>query len=250
MEYKILRKYLDILKWDATPETVLQGVVRSSIINILARGIGYLRNVAIAVLLGFSYQTDGFFMALALVGIFLIFADVFDSIGVPQLVKARMQSEEEFKKLAGLLFTFTLLLSVSMSFLALLLMELVLQIPAGFSPQAKEATRISYLLLIPYIFSSFIFYHFGAVLRSQRRFTHYFIGEFFISLANFMVVLVGLFLTKDYKTLPVSLSIAYVVGCMYMLYVGREYLHLKFYLDERTKKLFFQFFQLSLLYGV
>ncbi|MCS6876636.1 MAG: MATE family efflux transporter, partial [Aquificaceae bacterium] len=151
---------------------------------------------------------------------------------------------------AGLLFTFTLLLSLSMSLLALLLMELILQIPAGFSPQAKEATRISYLLLIPYIFSSFIFHHFGAVLRSQRRFTHYFIGEFFMSVVNFTVTLTGLILTKDYKTLPVSLAIAQTIGSLYMLYVGREYLHLKFYLDDRAKKLIFQFFQLSLLYGV
>ncbi|MEN2994006.1 MAG: lipid II flippase MurJ [Thermodesulfovibrio sp.] len=245
-----INKLIKILKISNNPETVLEGAIRSSIINVFARGIGYLRNVAIAVILGFNYQTDGFFMALALVGIFLIFADVFDSIGVPQLVKARMKSEEEFKKLAGLLFSFTLLLSLSMSLLALVLMELILKIPAGFSTQAIEATKTSYILLIPYIFSSFIFHHFGAVLRSQRRFTQYFIGEFFISVANFIAVLMGLLFTKDYRTLSVSLSIAYIVGCIYMLYVGREYIHLKFYLEEGTKKLILQFFQLSILYGV
>ncbi|MCS7263186.1 MAG: MATE family efflux transporter [Aquificaceae bacterium] len=206
--------------------------------------------MSVAVLLGFSYQTDGFFMALALAGIFLTFADVFDSIGVPQLVRARMQSQEEFKKLAGLLLTFTLVLSTSSTLLALLLAELVLRIPAGFSPQAMEATKTSYLLLLPYIFGSFLFHHFGAVLRSQRRFTQYFVGEFFISLANLVAVLLGLLLTKDYRVLPVSFSVAYAVGCVYMLYVGREHLHLELRFDARAKKLFFQFFQLALLYSI
>jgi putative peptidoglycan lipid II flippase len=41
----------------------------------------------------------------------LIFADVFDSISVPNLVSARLKGEEEFKSLAGLLFFFTLILS-------------------------------------------------------------------------------------------------------------------------------------------
>ncbi|MEM4869969.1 MAG: hypothetical protein QW081_06250, partial [Desulfurococcaceae archaeon] len=72
-------------------ERVLEAVVKSSLINLLARGFGYFRSVAIAVLLGFSYQTDAFFMALSLIGIFLIFVDVFDSVGVPELVKARMK---------------------------------------------------------------------------------------------------------------------------------------------------------------
>ncbi|MCS7214412.1 MAG: hypothetical protein NZ927_09395, partial [Candidatus Calescibacterium sp.] len=48
------------------PETVLQGLVRS--INLIARTIGYLKNVAFAVLFGFSYQTDGLFIALSLLG--------------------------------------------------------------------------------------------------------------------------------------------------------------------------------------
>ena len=65
------------------PEKVLSAVFKSSFINFFARIFGYLKNFIIAILLGFSYQTDGFFMAISLIGIFLIFVDVFDSIGVP-----------------------------------------------------------------------------------------------------------------------------------------------------------------------
>lgn len=232
------------------PETVLQGSLRSSFVNLIARGIGYLRNVAIAVILGFSYQTDGFFMALTLMGIFLIFADVFDSVGVPQLVKARMKSEEEFKKLAGLLFTFTLALSLSISALTIFLMDIVLKIPAGFSLQALESTKISYILLLPYVVFNFIFQHFGAILRSQRRFTYYFIGELIMGIINFSITTTGLIITKSFETLPLSLSIAQFVGALYMLYVGRDFIHLRFYVDDITKRLMFQFLKLSALYAV
>ncbi|MCS7206277.1 MAG: hypothetical protein NZ853_11335 [Leptospiraceae bacterium] len=105
-------------------ETVLQGAIRSSILNVIVKGFGYFRNVAIAILLGFNYQTDGFFMGLSLLGLFLIFADVFDFIGVPQLVRAREEGPDEFKKLSGLLFYFTLLLSISMVILPILFLNI------------------------------------------------------------------------------------------------------------------------------
>lgn len=54
-------------------EKVLDAVIRSSFINLIARGFGYLKHVAIALLLGFSFKTDAFFMAVSLIGIFLIF---------------------------------------------------------------------------------------------------------------------------------------------------------------------------------
>lgn len=245
-----MKDALRIIRLDKSPESVLLGAIRSSIVNVLARGLGYFRNVTIAVLMGFSYQTDGFFMALALVGIFITFADVFDSIGVPQLVRARIRGKEEFNRVAGILFTFTLILSVLVTLLALLLMDLILKIPAGFSHQAIEATKASYLLLIPYIFGSFIFHHIGAVLRSQRRFTQYFIGELIVSIVNFVVVLIGLIVTNDYKTLPISFSVSQVAGVVYMLYIGKEYIHFKLYSDDLTRRLLIQFFQLSLLYGI
>ncbi|MCX7948439.1 MAG: murein biosynthesis integral membrane protein MurJ, partial [candidate division WOR-3 bacterium] len=196
---------------------------------LIARTIGYLRNVAVAVLFGLSYQTDGLLMALPLLGIFLIFVNVFDSLGVPQLVKARMQSEKEFKNLAGLLFTFTLALGLLLSVLAIVLIDLVLIIPAGFGSQALESTKSPYVLLIPYLFSNFIFHHFGAVLRSQRRFTHYFLGELVISIANFVSLVLGYYLVKDFRVIPASISLAHMLGALYMLYVGREFVHLRFY---------------------
>ena len=92
-------------------ESIKEALLKTSFINLLARILGYLKQVSIAILLGFSYQTDAFFMALSLIGVFLIFVDVFDSLGVPNLVFAKEKAEEEFKRLAGLLLTFTTILA-------------------------------------------------------------------------------------------------------------------------------------------
>ncbi|MEO0279012.1 MAG: lipid II flippase MurJ [candidate division WOR-3 bacterium] len=231
-------------------ERVLEAVFRSSFLNLLARACGYARSVAIAVIIGFSYKTDAAFMALSLIGIFLLFVDVFDSIGVPQLVMARIDSEVSFRKITGLLFSFTVLISFVVSFLALFLLSLILKIPAGFSKEAITATKDSYLLLLPYLFLSFYFHHFGAVLRSQRRFTVYFVGELIFSFSSFLVTAFGLWITKDYRVIPLSFSVSQLFATLYMVYVGKEFLHFSLYWDSATRKLLSQFIQLLMVYSI
>lgn len=231
-------------------ETVLEAVIKTSIINFFARLFGYGRTFVIAVFLGFNHKTDGFFMALSLIGIFLIFADVFDSIGVPQLVRARLEGRENFKRLAGLLLTFTTFLAFSITIIALILTPFVLKIPAGFNKEALEATKISYFFLIPYLTFSFFFHHFGAVLRSERRFTLYFIGEFIVTFLNFVITALGLYFYKDFRFLPISLSISQGLATLYMFFISKEFLHFCFYVDPEIKKMFNQFLQLLILYGI
>jgi len=231
-------------------ERVLDAVIRSSFINLLARVSGYLKNVAIVVILGFGYQTDAFFMALSLVSLLLIFGDVFDSVGVPNLVKARLESEEEFRKLSGLLFTFTLILAFGLILIALIFLPFIMKIPVGFKGEVLKLTKNSFFLLLPYAFFYFIFHHFGAVLRSVRRFTHFFLGEFLFSFLSFLFILTGLLTLKSPYVLPVSVSIAQFLATLYMLYVGRRFLHFAFFWDKRVKALLKHFLLLSALYGV
>jgi putative peptidoglycan lipid II flippase len=232
------------------PESIRHAIIKTSTINLLARGFGYLKHLAIAILLGFSYQTDAFFMALSLLGIFLIFVDVFDSIGVPQLVFARMKSEEEFKKLAGLLLTFTTILAFSLTFIALVGIPLLSKIAVGFDQRAKEATELHLLLLLPYLFLNFFFHHFGAVLRSLRYFTPYFIGEFIFSFFSFLFITFGLYLFHSPLVLPISLSLSQLMATLYIIFVGKEFLHFSFFIDKRVKEILKHFVFLSALYGV
>ncbi|MDI1471626.1 MAG: lipid II flippase MurJ [Thermodesulfovibrio sp.] len=240
----------NLFKLNSKPEAIRYALIRSSFLNILARFAGYLKHLAIAFLLGFNYQTDAVFMALSLIGIFLIFADVFDSIGVPNLVEARLKNDDEFKKLSALLLTFTLILATSILVLSILFYPLAKHIPIGFSKEAKDYLGFSYFLLLPYLYFSFIFHHFGALLRSLRRFTEYFIGELIFSVSSFVFIALGLYFFHDFKVIPISLSISQVLATIFLLFRAKEFIHLKLYQDEKVNLILKHFFYLSALYGV
>jgi len=249
-EKEIFSNIRNLFNFNAQPEAIRHALIRSSFLNLFARGAGYLKHLAIAILLGFSYKTDAVFMALSLLGIFLLFADVFDSIGVPNLVSARLNGEEDFKNLSALLLTFTLILSFSILVLSIVLYPVLKHIPIGFSKEAKDYLSISYFLLLPYLFLNFIFHHFGAVLRSLRRFTEYFVGELIFSISSFIFTALGLYFFRDFRVIPISFSISQVLATLFLLLRAKEFIHLKFYLDERALLILKHFFYLSALYGV
>jgi putative peptidoglycan lipid II flippase len=240
----------NLFNLSSKPEAIRHALIRSSFLNLLARGAGYLKHLAIAILLGFSYKTDAVFMALSLLGIFLLFADVFDSIGVPNLVSARLKGEEDFKSLSALLLTFTLILSFSILVFSIVLYPILKHIPVGFTKEAKDCLSVSYFLLLPYLFLNFIFHHFGAVLRSLRRFTEYFVGELIFSISSFIFIALGLYFFRDFRIIPISFSISQVLATLFLLLRAKEFIHLKFYLDERARLILKHFFYLSALYGV
>jgi putative peptidoglycan lipid II flippase len=250
IETSLLAPLKNLFNLSSKPEAIRHALIRSSFLNLLARGAGYLKHLSIAILLGFSYKTDAVFMALSLLGIFLLFADVFDSIGVPNLVSARLNGEEDFKSLSALLLTFTLILSFSILVLSIVLYPVLKHIPIGFSKGAKDYLSISYFLLLPYLFLNFIFHHFGAVLRSLRRFTEYFVGELIFSVSSFIFIALGLHFFRDFRVIPISFSISQVLATLFLLLRAKEFIHLKFYLDERARLILKHFFYLSALYGV
>ena len=231
-------------------ETVLQAVLKSSFLNILARGFGYLKQVSIAVSIGFSLDTDAFFLALGLLGLFLTFTDVFDSLGVPNLVRARQRSFEEFQNLAGVLLTFTTALAVIVTFLAFILSPIVIKIAFGYSESERELLNEYFLFLLPYLFFSFFFHHFGAIHRSLRHFTVYFFGELLFSFLTCLFTTLGLLFTKNPKVLPIALDISQFIATGYMILVSRPYWEIKFYIDRTVKSMLKQFLQLLGVYSV
>ena len=243
---------MKLIKIFFTPskETVLQAIFKSSFLNLLTRGFGYLKRVSIAVLIGFSLDTDAFFLALGLLGLFLTFTDVFDSLGVPNLVRARQRSFEEFQNLAGVLLTFTTILAVIITLLAFLLSPIVINIAFGYNESEKELLKEYFLLLLPYLFFSFFFHHFGAIHRSLRHFTVYFFGEFLFSFFTFLFTVLGLFFTKNPKVLPIALDISQFIATGYMALVSRPYWEINFYIDKTVKVMLKQFLQLLGVYSV
>jgi Uncharacterized membrane protein, putative virulence factor len=88
------------------------------------------------------------------------------------------------------------------------------------------------------------------VLRSLRRFTDYFVGEFIFSFFSFVLIAIGLYLFRDFKVIPLSFSISQILATLYLLMRGKEFLHLKFYINDEVRLILKHFFYLSALYGV
>ncbi len=218
---------------------------------MFARFFGYLKYVVIAVLFGFNMKTDAFFMALSLIGIFMMFTDVFNSLGVPQLVAAKQKDLDliEFKKIASMLLTLTIALTVVITLAAIFIYPLIAKIAIGFHNTSLMYMKNVYYLLLPYLSLNFIFHYCGGVLRSMRRFTQYFIGEFIFSFFSFLFTFLGLHYFKSYLVLPSALSIAQVFSTLYMIFIAKEFLHFGFFINDTIKQIFTQFGYLSLLYG-
>ena len=234
----------------AKKETVPQALAKSSILAFLSKGLGYLKYLAIAYFLGFGAKTDAYFIAISLLGLFAVFADVFDSIGVPNLVRALQSSKEEFENLAGVLLTFTTILAVTLAFLALILSPILPYVAIGFTKANQAEVRKLFLILIPYLFLSFFFHHCGAILRSQRKFTVFFIGNFIFSIVSCGYIFAALPFIRKVWVLPASFTIGQLIATLFILYYSREYLSFKWQWNSVTKKIGKQFLSLTGVYFI
>ena len=196
-------------------------------------------------------KTDAFFMALSLIGIFMMFTDVFNSLGVPQLVAAKKKDLDlsEFKKIASMLLSLTIALTVAITLVAIFVYPLIAKIAVGFHSVSLMYMKNVYYLLLPYLSLNFIFHYCGGILRSMRRFTQYFIGELIFSFFSFLFTFLGLHYFKSYLILPSALSIAQVFSTLYMIFMAKEFLHFGFFMNDTIKQIFSQFGYLLLLYG-
>jgi len=233
-------------------ESIREAIVKGSFFNVLSRGFGYLRLLAIAILIGYTEKTDVFFLAFSLIGIFYIFANVFDAVGVPNLVRAASVSREKFHKLVGLLTSLTLFTSILIVILAFLSFPIIRFIPFGYVGNVNLLILLKkyYYILIPYLWFSFWFHHFGAILRAERHFTCYYIGLSIFAFVSTMVTILGLFFLKDELILPVSLSCGQFIATCYMLLLVRRHLRFEFYWNSQVKRIINQLLLLLIVFSI
>jgi putative peptidoglycan lipid II flippase len=231
-------------------ESVKEAVVKSSGINFLARFVGYLKYLAVAVFIGFSQKTDAFFVAASFLGMFMIFVDVFDSVGIPNLVKAKQRSEKEFQDIAANLFAITLILAAVVTVASLLASPFIAKIAFGFSVHRQKYVQLYFLLLVPELFSAFLFHHFGAILRSERKFTIFFVGQLVFSIVCTLTLFITLPIFHAVWMIPAALSLAQIIAAVFIAIYARKFFKIKLELNDQVKNISRQIFFLSLLYGI
>ena len=123
---------------ETRPQTAIQGVTLATALNVVSKILIYLRQVLITAYFGLSVRLDAFFIATSVVAIFInTFGDIFDSAGIPSLVRTRERDGEgPFRALTGSIFSLSLLLGLGLSLLMVLCFPLAPYLVPGFPREA------------------------------------------------------------------------------------------------------------------
>ena len=216
------------------PQTAIQGVFSVGLINFLARVIAYGKHIVITAYIGLSAQLDAFYMATTVMSLAIfVFGDVFDSLGIPRLVKTlQEEGEEEFRKLAGSILTFGFLLSACLNILLLLIAPWTPAIAPGFTPEKKDFLMKNLFYLAPMAILYLPYHAMGSFLRAKRRFQAFYFGEILIAVVTLVIVFVW---HDSPYIIPLSFSIAYIVVFSYILLVSMR--EIRFTFSVRGEKI-------------
>jgi putative peptidoglycan lipid II flippase len=222
----------------ARPEAIKKALFTTSALNFAARGAGYLKNIFIAALLGFNYQTDAYFFALGIIGIFSIFSGTVYSVGIPWLTKAGQKNKQAFAKSAAQLLGFNLLICAATALFAAIVLPIVSML---FLREVRPVFSAILWILFPLIILNFLSSYFNTVLRSQRLFTIQTAADFLNSIAQFVLITAGLFIYNTVWVLPWALLISLVLAVLWQLCFVFRYLRPDFRLSKQFKNLLGQF---------
>jgi putative peptidoglycan lipid II flippase len=202
------------------PQTAIQGVAFSTSVNVCSRIVSFLRQVLITAYFGLSFRLDAFFVATSFLAIFIItFGDVFDSAGIPSLVKTReREGQESFRGLTGSIFSLALLMGGGLTLLMVLCLPLAPLIVPGFPGQSTGYIHENLLFLLPYALVFLPYHAIGSFFRSIRAFHVYYLVEFLVNLTALVAVFA---FGNSIWIVPLSLSLGYLVGFAVFLAWGR-----------------------------
>jgi putative peptidoglycan lipid II flippase len=230
-------------------QTAIGGVFSVFSINVLTRIVSYARHILITAYIGLTGGLDAFFAALSAVGIFvLVFGDIFDSIGIPRLVKARIEGgEAEFRRTAGTVVRVAILISIGCTALLFVLAPVTPWIAPGFS-EAQKSTVVRFVYyLIPMAIVYLPYHAMGSVLRSLRQFKAFYVAELLASVAT-----VGILATwhTTVSAVPVAWSAGYIAGAVYLFLRTRKWVSWRVEGGSGEKKVFWDFVRLLPIYLV
>lgn len=233
---------------------VVRLLFKTSSINVASRIFGYLRTFSIAILLGFSLDTDAVFLALSIIGLFILFSESFDTVGVSKLVRLFEQDKEKFKIFVTNLFTLIILLSIINVFFVIILVSIlpyVRFIPKEIS--MYEPFKLSMFIFSLYSALNFIFTFFGSLTRIRKHFVLYFFAEFVFYFFNFVLTTLGLMYIKSYVIIPISFLISLFLATLILMLKNLSYLDFSGlslnYIKKELKYILNDFISVSSAYG-
>lgn len=228
---------------------IIDALSFSVLLNVFSKIFSFLRVIIIAIFLGYSSQTDLFYLAIAILGIFLLFGNVFDTLGIPLLTKHIGSLEKYYHFLFFVSFCLAVILSVGNYILAPFLVEIVW----GIDDENKYILMNILKLLSPYIFFSFMFHHFGTLFRFNSQYQFFYFGLLISSMLYTIMVFIFYYLigSTNIYWLPISMSIGMSIAALAGVYYGKKYFGLKFIfsIGKEFKPLLKEFITLTFAYA-
>lgn len=193
-------------------EKILSAVLKGSAINLLARVLNYLRYVVIAVFIGFNAQTDAFFLVMGMLGLLMVFSGALETLGVPQLTQARMaQDWVQFRQVASKVLGLVVLIEILTIIIFVVAYLFLVKAAVGFEGERLHYYETYLIYLSPYVLLMILFQFLGGVLRSQRLFTLFFLGELVVAIVTLAVLYVLLQHGKEWA-LPIAFNVGMASG--------------------------------------
>lgn len=202
------------------PQTAIQGLASAAVLNMSSKVLLFLRQVVIAAVFGLSAWLDAFFVATSFLAIFInVFGDIFDSAGIPSLVKVReREGETGFRNLTGSIFTLALIMGIGLTALMLIFSPLARRLVPGFPAESVGYLKENLLCLVPYALVFLPYHAIGSFFRSRRGFREYYVIELIVQAGALLVVFA---FASHPRVVPLSVSAGYVLGFLVFLRLGK-----------------------------
>ncbi|MDL2269199.1 polysaccharide biosynthesis C-terminal domain-containing protein [Desulfosarcina sp. OttesenSCG-928-A07] len=195
------------------PESFLSSLKSSVLWKSVGRVSGALKHIIVAAAIGLSAQLDVFYMAMALMGIFVFsWAQMLEVVAVPKLVELfNTDEKEDFLNLVSGLFVLCLCVSLLICILFLFFREILAKVAWGFDDERRRLLVESFVWFIPLIFFYIPFRFMGSIFRSVRRFSLFYQAECIVDGATLVLIV----LYKDqphvlYWSFSLGFSIAFL----------------------------------------
>ncbi len=182
---------------------------------------GVLKHIIVAATIGLTAQLDVFYMAMALLGVFVFsWAQVLEVIAVPRLVELfNSDKKDEFLSLTSGLFVLCFGFSVLICLLMFTCRGFIAKAAWGFDSERYLLLTESFIWLLPVLLFYIPFHFIGSVFRSVRKFSIFYQAHFIIG----AVTLVLLILYKDQpNVLYWSYSVSFAFAFAFLFYFFRH----------------------------
>jgi putative peptidoglycan lipid II flippase len=182
------------------------------VFTLMAKGVGYTRQLIIAHSFGVSRDLDIYLMAANLTMLLLFtYTTWFDQLSVPFLIRVKEQEgEKAYQEMCGSVFTFSIVMAIVLTIAFLLLLAPASWLVChGFTPVERARVRYMALYFVPWVLTIIPYNAMTSIVKTLRYYDAVLVADFGVSLVS-----TGGFALwhRHLAALPLFMSLGYILS--------------------------------------